>query len=60
MNNEVKIYERTTDGNRGKLLFTSKYPNKKAAQIAKSAYIYLCINQKRYAKEWNLRNVIIA
>lgn len=57
--NEVRVYERLGDGNRGKLLFTSKYPNKQQATRAKSAYIHLCTNQRRYAKEWNLRNVIV-
>lgn len=57
--NEVRIYERDANGNRGKLLFTSKYPNKQQAMRAKSAYIHLCTNQRRYAKEWNLKNVII-
>ena len=55
----VEIYARDKNGNRGDLLHTCSYPTKEQAARAKSALIYLCTNQYKFPKEWNLKNVII-
>ncbi len=56
---ELKTYARDKNGNRGKLLYTSKYPTKEQRDRAVKATIRLCKNQWKYPKSWNLKNVVI-
>lgn len=51
---KVEIYSRDKNGNRGALMSTAKYPTKEQAERAKSALIWLCKNQFKFPKQWNL------
>lgn len=55
----VKLYKRDKNGNRGELITTKYYPSKEAAQKARKAIIWLCVNQWKFPKEWSLKNVIV-
>lgn len=55
----VKLYKRDKNGNRGELITTKYYPSKEAAQTARKAIIWLCVNQWKFPKEWSLKNVIV-
>lgn len=56
---EVKIYARDKNGNRGPLITTIKYPDEAQAKRAKSAIIWLCKNQWKFRKEWNIKQAIV-
>ena len=55
---ELKIYARDKNGNRGPLITTIKYPTKEEAEVAKRAIIWLCINHRKFPKEWNLKRCV--
>lgn len=55
---ELKIYARDKNGNRGKLISTSKYPTQEQAEIARRATIWLCKNQYKFPNEWKLKSCI--
>ena len=56
---ELKTYARDKNGNRGKLLYTSKYPTKEGRDRALAATRRLCKNQWKFPTEWNLKNAVI-
>lgn len=55
---ELKVYARDKNGNRGPLMFTNKYPTQEQAEVAKRSLIWLCINQRKFSKEWNLKQCV--
>ena len=55
----VKIYKRDKNGNRGDLITTKWYPTQEQAAIARRAIIWLCINQWKFPKEWNLKSAVV-
>lgn len=56
---EVKIYARDKNGNRGPLITTILYPTEEQAKKAKAAIIWLCKNQWKFPKEWNIKHAIV-
>lgn len=55
----LDIYARDKNGNRGPLISSAYYPTKEEAEKAKSALIWLCVNQRHFPKEWRLKRTII-
>ena len=56
---ELQCYARDKNGNKGPLIFKAWYPTKETAEKAKSAVIWLCNNQKKFPKEWNIKRAIV-
>lgn len=56
---DVSIFARDKNGNKGPFIAKISYPTAEQAKRARSAIIWLCINQRKFPKEWNIKRAVV-